>query len=322
MEGQVGRKFRSAQSHVSALKLLTQQPENRIDLAGAKIAIDQIIDPAINGADVLRQVEELTASIRRRFRPTSSKQEKLEILVNSLAQSGPWNGYRPFSYDLRDPMGGVIKNKLLSTYLATRKGNCVSMPVLMVILGQKLGLDMTLATAPEHVLVKFRGERGLWINVEATSFGSKHDSSYQRELGITQRAVANRLYLTPLSKRESVGVMMGALMEALGEQGRQEQRIAIADVALAINAQDVSAMLQKGNAYYRMLKVEFLSKYPSPAAIPPKLRPRFQMLGRNNIAWFEKAEALGWTMPPRAAAAVPALSRQVRNHEKEVSPKW
>ena len=48
----------------------------------------------------------------------------------------------------------------MSHYLATRKGNCVSMPVLFVILGQKLGLPITLAIAPNHVFAKYKRDNG------------------------------------------------------------------------------------------------------------------------------------------------------------------
>lgn len=251
----------------------------------------------------LLQLDTLAARIKARFPANATSQTKLELLVTSLSQPGPWNDYRPFSYDLNDPFGKTIRNKLLSTYLATRKGNCVSMPVLLVILGQKLGLDITLATAPEHVLAKFRNDQGQWINIEATSFGTKRDASYQQEMGISPKAMANRIYLRPLTKRESVVVMLSTLMELYGQQQRQERRIAVADLALQADPRDVVAMLQKGNAYFRLMQQKYMSKYPSPEAIPPAQRTDFEALRRNNDLWFDKAEALGWTMPTQAQDA-------------------
>lgn len=299
-----------AQEALAPLRQLLRTPEDRVDLASAKLTIDRMIDPAVDAIETGRKLDALAARIKARFPKDASSQVKLELLVTSLSQPGPWNDHRPFSYDLADPFGRNIRNKLLSTYLATRKGNCVSMPVLLVILGQKLGLDLTLATAPEHVLAKFRNDQKQWVNIEATSFGTKRDASYQQEMGIAPRAIASGIYLRPLTKRESVAVMMATLMEFDGQQGRQELRIATADLVLQFAPNDVVAMLQKGNAYFRIMKARYLSKYRSPDEMPPEQRLDFDGLQRNNQLWFERAEALGWKMPTQASNAAYQLDMQ------------
>lgn len=295
---------------LAPLRQLMQTPEVRIDLAKAKLTIDGMIDPTTDAIETGRKLDALAARIKARFPKGASSQAKLELLVTSLSQPGPWNDHRPFSYDLADPFGRNIRNKLLSTYLATRKGNCVSMPVLLVVLGQKLGLDMTLATAPEHVLAKFRNDQEQWINIEATSFGTKRDASYQQEMGIAPKALNNGIYLRPLNKRESVAVMMATLMEFYGQQGRQELRIATADLVLQVAPNDVVAMLQKGNAYFRTMQDRYSSKYRSPDEMPSAQRLDFDGLQRKNQLWFERAEALGWKMPTRAEDAAYQLNIQ------------
>lgn len=294
----------SPSSQLAPLRTLLQTPDSQIDLAKAKLTIDRLIDPKIDTAATLRQLDTLATRIKARFPAGANNAVKMELLLASLRQPGAWNDYRPFSYDLDDPFGKNIRNKLISTYLASRKGNCVSMPVLLVILGQKLGLNITLATAPEHVLAKFHNPfDNKWVNVEATSFGFKLDSSYQREGGITPLAMKNGIYLRPRNKRESVAIMMSTLMEFYGQQGQQDRRIAVADLALQADQKDTFAMLQKGNAYFRMVEQRYMTKYPSPAAIPAAQRKDFEMLQRNNDLWFDKAEALGWAMPTQAQEA-------------------
>ena len=290
-------------TQLDALRALLRTPDDQVDLATAKITIDRMIDPTINAKATLQQIDNLAEGIRARFPPAATRNAKAELLVTSLSQPGSWNDNRPFRYDLDDPFGKVIQNKLVSTYLTTRKGNCVSMPILMVILGRKLGLDMALATAPEHVLVKFLNERGQWINIEATSFGVKRDASYQQEMDISAKALANGIYLRPLSPRESVVAMMSTLMEFYGQQNNQERRIAVADLALEAAPKDINAMLNKGNAYYRLLRQRYLVKYASSDQIPPSQRPDFAMLAANNERWFDKAEELGWRQPTPAQDA-------------------
>lgn len=183
---------------------------------------------------------------------------------------GEWNQGKPFTYDLSDPLGKNPKNKQLATYLATRKGNCVSMPILFVILGQRLGLTVALATAPNHLLVKFADdEQQMWLNVEATAGGFKYDSSYQRETGITEASLDNGLYLRPLLPHEGIGAIASTLMEHYGAKKDADALMAVADLALAAysNAED----------------------------LPPELHGELHRLTRENLAWLAKAESIGWT---------------------------
>jgi regulator of sirC expression with transglutaminase-like and TPR domain len=111
----------------------------------------------------------------------SSPTHKAIALQRFIYSGGVWNFHRPFEYDLDDPLGADPKNKLLTTYLSTRKGNCVTMPFLFIILGQRLGIEVTAASAPSHILVKFRNEAGIWMNLEATSGANPARESWIRQ---------------------------------------------------------------------------------------------------------------------------------------------
>lgn len=271
-----------------------------LDLAQAKLTIDRLIDPSIDTAATLRQLDELAAIVRSGFPPNASNRQKLEALLIFLYQPGPWNEGQPFTYDLADPLGKNIRNKLLPTYLATRKGNCVSMPILVAILGQKLGLPVTLATAPEHVLVKYRDDSREWLNVEATAGGYETNAGYERRTGISKKAIANQIYLRPLDQREAVAVMLSTLMEFYRNHGQITQEMAIANFALEVNPKDVVALLHKGSGYYTLLQERYVSRYPTPADIPIDQRQDYRMLSQENLRLFAQAEALGWTEPTQA----------------------
>jgi regulator of sirC expression with transglutaminase-like and TPR domain len=285
------------------VRSLLATPEAELDLAKAKLTIDHLIDPQVNVSRTLMQLDAMAAQVKAQLPADANSRAKLVTLMSYLYRPDPSSGQRPFSYDLDDPFGKNIQNKLLTTYLTTRKGNCVSMPVLFVILAQKIGLDATLSTAPAHVLAKFRDDDGRLVNVENTSVGTKSDSSYARDMGITEKALQSGIYLRQLSKRESVVVMTGTLMEVYGKQHQQANRIAVADLALRADPRYVEAMLQKGSAYFRLLEEQYLSKYPSVAQIPPEQREAVETLDRNGALWFNKAETLGWRHPDQVQDA-------------------
>ncbi len=97
--------------------------------------------------------------------------------------------------------------------------------------------------------------------------------------------------------------MASTLMEFYAAQKRGDDLLVVADMALSVNPKDTVAMIQKANAYYLQLQQRFVSKYPKPADIPATMREDYARLSRDNLAWFAKAEQLGWAEPSAAKEA-------------------
>lgn len=298
-------------SNLHTLTLLLQPQDSQIDLARAEVTIEQMIDPTVDQAATLKALDAWADRVRARTPFGATNLQKLVALNTTLYQPGPWNDNRPFAYDFNDPLGKNIQNKLLSTYLNTRKGNCVSMPMLYVILGQKLGLDMTLATAPLHVLVKYHQDDGTWINIETTSGGTLRDQGYIDQFHIQPRALLTGIYLRPLSRKESVGVMIDTLEEFYAHHRTPEFQLGLTTLELGNNPKDVTSLLERGSAYYHLLQVRYMSRYPRPEDIPAKEQADYQMLSYNNRMLFAKAEGLGWRQPTPEEDA--AYLQQIQN---------
>ncbi|AYQ27478.1 MULTISPECIES: transglutaminase family protein [unclassified Polaromonas] len=290
---------------VQTLRAMLQKSDVEIDLARAKLTIDRMIDPSIDIESNLQKLDAMASAVRISAGANPTSLRTASMLRSYLYDAGNWNNKQPFQYDLTDPLGQKVSNKLLPTYLATKKGNCVSMPTLFVLLAQKLGLDATFAEAPGHVFVKYRDETGRSYNLETTSGGNERaDESYQRDTPMTPQALKHGIYMRGFSKKEAiVTVLMDPLIEHHKQQGNAERIIALSDLALEYYPKNADAMLNKGYAYFLILKRDFLSKYPSPRGIPAEDRPRFDELSRNNNAWYARAEELGWRQPDAGADA-------------------
>ena len=76
------------------------------------------------------KLRQITSQIHAKL-PNNSDQAKVMITQLVLYEWG-WDDRGPISYDLNDPYGLRIENRLLSRLLETRKGNCVSMPLLFM----------------------------------------------------------------------------------------------------------------------------------------------------------------------------------------------
>ncbi len=269
---------------------------SRTNLATAKLTFDKIIDPSIDVPGALRRIDAMAAKIAAVAGPGASPIQKLAAVRRFIYVAGAWNGYRPFQYDLTDPLGSKIENKLLTTYLATRRGNCMSMPVLFLILADKVGLTVTASTAPDHVFVKFTdADTGKTYNIEATSGGlPARDAWYREQLTMSDDAVRNGAYLKTLSRHETVAVLADVDLEYFMASGRYRDAIATADLILGAYPQFIPALLAKGTAYASLIDRELKPKYSAPRDMPPDALETYRSyLAQNELA-FETAERFGW----------------------------
>lgn len=280
---------------VQTVKAVLSQPESNLDFLAAATAFDRAIDKGSDTSAARATVARLVDAARQMAGPKPSDTYKLAAVRKAIYASGAWNYNRPFTYDLKDPFGQQVRSKMLSTYVRTRKGNCVSMPVLFLIVADRMGLKVRLAAAPLHLFVRYTDPAGVDHNLEATSGAHEAPADlYRRKMPMSDRAVRSGLYMRTLTKRETIAQMAASVLDFLMAERRYQEAADVADAMLAVNPRDAYAMVKKGSAMGGMLQAEFQDKYPVPALIPPGLRPRYAMLAAANDKAFRDAEALGW----------------------------
>jgi regulator of sirC expression with transglutaminase-like and TPR domain len=286
------------------VQALVMTPSAELDFGRAKLAIDAFVDPSIESSAILAEIDGMVATVDKMLGTLSPERastsiEKMKALQAFIYESGHWNGDKPFQYDLSDPYGQQPGSQLLHNYLASRKGNCVSMPMLFLALGERLGLDVTLSTAPLHIFVKWTDdETGKTWNLETTSgAGFTRDAHYRKLLPMTDEAVANGVYLKALSRQETLSVMATLIVDHLIDTGRYEEAIEVADVLITAYPANAYALVKKGSAYYRLLEENITRKYPKQSDIPPDKIAYAHELYRANQEAFAQAEALGWREP-------------------------
>lgn len=265
----------------------------RTSFLQAKVALDALIGGTFQLRDP--RLERLADAVRQMAGPNPTDRYKLAAIRRAVYESGPWNENRAFRYDQADPLGLHVENKLLSTYFRTRLGNCVSMPILFLILAERAGLNVGLAVAPLHLFVRYVDPAGETFNVEATSGGHfARDEWYRQNIAMSDRAIASGLYMRSLSRVESMAVLATTVVECLEDTGRNQEAVDVCDVILEHSHRDGFTMVKKGTAIARIMQAEFIDRYPSPAALPEPLRERYRALAEQNREAFRAAEALGW----------------------------
>lgn len=269
--------------------------EDQLDHGRTKLAIDRLIDPALATHDTAGQLDRLADQALQLAGPGCDPPARLAALRRLIHEPGPWNAWQPFAYDHSNREGRNVRLKLLSHYLSTRRGDCVSMPLLFLILAEKLDLRMALAAAPNHLFLRWHRPDGVVVNLEATSGAQPaRDEWIRLNRPMSDRAIASGLYMRSLTRRETAATMATTLLQHLMDSRRFEEAIAVSEIILRHNPSDGLTLANQGNAFGGLVKTEFLDKYRSEFLIPLGLRPRYLRLVQRNHAAFAAARELGW----------------------------
>jgi regulator of sirC expression with transglutaminase-like and TPR domain len=252
---------------VAVVRAVLALPDDQLDYARAKLAFDAAIDPSTDTQAVLAELDRMAQLARQMAGPGADSARKLDALRALIYKSGPWNGFRPFDYDFDNFKD--LRVKLISRYLETRLGNCVTMPILFLILGDKIGLHLSLAAAPVHLYLRHRDESGHTISLEPTSGALFARECWVREQRqVTDRGIESGLYMRSLSRREGVAAMALIVVEHLVLERRFAEAIAITELLIGANARDAMAWANQSWVYYRPLLRLVRGRPPTAARAP------------------------------------------------------
>jgi len=265
------------------------------DILSFKTRIDELVDPATDRSAIVAEIDALEDNLRAVMPADADAEARLLALRRFLYRAGDWNGQRAFEYDTADPYGQQVENKLLSDYLQDRSGNCVTMPILFAVLGQRIGLDLGLALAPRHVVVKYTDAAGDSLNLEATSSGgSLSVADYRQYLPVSDTALEHQVYFQRLDERETAALLASSVIEKLMADGKFAEAVRVADFLIEQHPKFVWAMSVKALAIQKLWTRDFVSVYAGPEDIPEEDLPRFSQLVGEHRKTLAAARALGW----------------------------
>lgn len=115
--------------------------------------------------------------------------------------------HQPFGYDYEDyQANNDLRNTFVTKCFATGFGQCASMPLVYLILAEKLGVKAYLSLAPQHSFIKHPDNTGYMINFEPTSGWEISDSWYIDNMHISAQAVKTGIYLDTLNTQQVIAM--------------------------------------------------------------------------------------------------------------------
>jgi hypothetical protein len=135
-------------------------------------------------------------------------------IFSYMTEKIPENNFAPLQYDFDNFMGEKdFESFMVSALLQTKKGNCHSLPYLYKILADEVNVEAFIATAPMHVFIKHKDEKGQWWNLELTSGTFSRTSFIMESFNVSDAGMESGLYMKPLSDKESVALCLSDLVD-------------------------------------------------------------------------------------------------------------
>lgn len=204
-----------SQEHVAneiSIEQILAQPDDSIDIALADLVLAKDFYPNLKLQSFLYMLDYMAGRFAHFFGKYTDPDQRVRALNTFLYKKGAWNDGITFSYDEDDLQVAKPSNKFINGYLATRKGSCITMPMLYLALAERLGLPMYAARLPYHFIVRYVPEeltRNFHENIEATNGGGYvSDKEYRRTFQVPEKAVKNGVYLRTLTRRQFVASLL------------------------------------------------------------------------------------------------------------------
>lgn len=229
--------------YAKSLEQVLRLPPEEVDLATAALIVSEQWSDLVPGRRHIETLDDMAIEISQRLR---EKRLKLnyqaipvinEYLFDELA-------YKPLK-EADDP-----NDLFLHTVLDKGKGYCLSLSVLYLSLGERLGLPLYGVVVPGHFFVRYDDGR-VRFNIETTSKGATATDQHYIEKFNVPEGDRDGIYMKNLNKIQTLGCFFNNLGLSYNKVGNTDSELLALIRAAEINPTLSEARTNLGNVFVR-----------------------------------------------------------------------
>jgi formylglycine-generating enzyme required for sulfatase activity/regulator of sirC expression with transglutaminase-like and TPR domain len=236
---------------------LQKGSDTKPDLLEILLMVLKHWQPSLDFVPLKEKVEKLTLSAQQKLKGQDKPEDVIQILRTVIHNEG---GY---GYTEEVDERGVPVNPeelFLHGLLNTRKGYCMNLSLLYLILGQKLGLPLHGVALPNHFFVRYEVE-GARINIETTEQGASYpDSFYQQRFG-TPGKNQKSYFMKNLDGRQTLGAYFSNVGMVYYQNQKPERAVFYLGLSTSINPQSIDAQNNLANIFSELKKPQEAIKH-------------------------------------------------------------
>jgi tetratricopeptide (TPR) repeat protein len=227
---------------VTSLDQVLRLQDDQIDLATAVLISSEYWSGAVPGRRYLEQLDAMATEIQARLHRQRLPADYRAIPVINQYLFGEL-GFKPISH-ADDP-----NDLFLHSVMDRRQGYCLSLSILYLALGERLGLSLHGVVVPGHFFVRYDAGRQIRINIETTSNGADPpDEHYATRFNVPANG-RDSIYMKNLSKRQTLGCFFNNLGNVYNEIGDMDSALVALERAVGINPMLSESRANLGNIY-------------------------------------------------------------------------
>jgi len=233
---------------------LLARDDVRIDLAHACLMVAQDAYPKLDVERYLGEIERMAMRLRGRMPQTSQPEERVAALNEFLFDE---LGYRGNAEEYYDP-----RNSYLNEVMDRKTGIPITLSVLYMALGRRVGLPLEGVSFPGHFLVRLRLRNGVLV-LDPFAAGAPQSASELRDRlqrvippGALDQVAAGELpleqFLEPATNRQIIARVLRNLKGIYRDSDKPQEQLDVLN-RMVLVAPDSSAELRdRGIVYHRL----------------------------------------------------------------------
>ena len=222
---------------------------DQFNLAEASLMLSQDIYPGIDIAAYLGQLDDIAGAIRKRIAGDAFAEQKVIALNYYLFNEMRFSGNVDDYYDPR--------NSYLNQVMERRIGIPISLSILYMEVGKRLGLNLKGISFPGHFLVKLAVRRGQLVLDPFIGGEAQSEADLRQRLaqvlppGRAEKAQLDP-YLDPATSRQIIARVLRNLKRIYMQTGKLEQALAVMQRMLLVMPESAEELRDRGLVYHQL----------------------------------------------------------------------
>lgn len=225
---------------------LVQRDEAHFDLARTALLVAAESDPTLDVDAEMSQLELWAQTLRERMEPEWNELQRLARLRAFMYEELGFKG------DVQDYY--APENSLLHSVMTRRRGIPLTMSILFMELGWRIGVPFEGVGFPGHFLVRLAGLPEDLLLDPFDHGGSVHEEDCRRMLEKSTGGVLefDRAMIRSIGKRDMIARLLFNLKVACLKAGRFDQALAAVERLLLLHPEDAIEVRDRGLLLYQL----------------------------------------------------------------------
>jgi tetratricopeptide (TPR) repeat protein len=271
--------------YVNSIEQVLRLPPEQIDVGTAALIVSEAWSNVVAGRRYQQQLDDIAMEIRSRLKGDPSKPGVTAIpVINAYL----FDELKFRTVDKADNPEDLF----LHSVMDRRQGYCLSLSILYLAIGERLGLPLYGVVVPGHFFVRY-DDGQLRFNIETTSKGgTASDDHYIKKFNVPRDD--GTIYMTNLNKLQAIGCFCNNLGNVYSDVGNIDQAMAALQCAVYINPSLGESRMNLGNIYLKKDRVDdAIAEYQQAVKINPDEAKAHNNLGTayQRRQWFNDALA-------------------------------